>query len=115
MDARGQWWTRELVIQRIQEYDRRYGHPPSAVDWNVSMARTVGRQNLVDRFYTDGCWPHGSTLRRWFENWNDAIRAAGFEPSVQANIEIGTAEPALEAATGDSPPIRPIVADSCVN
>lgn len=79
-DARGQRWTRELVIQCIQEYDRRYGHPPSAVDWNVGRARTVGRLDLVDRFYTDGCWPHGSTLRRWFETWNDVIRAAGFEP-----------------------------------
>jgi len=79
-DARGKRWPRDLVIQRIQEYDRRYGHPPGAVDGNVGMARTVGRQDLVDRFYTDGCWPHGSTLRRWFKNWNDAIRAAGFEP-----------------------------------
>jgi hypothetical protein len=79
-DARGQRWTRQLVIQRIQEYDRRYGHPPSAVEWNVGRARTVGRHDLVDRFYTDGCWPHGSTLRRWFKNWNAAIRAAGFEP-----------------------------------
>jgi hypothetical protein len=79
-DARGQRWTRELVIQRIQENHRRYGHPPGAVDWNVGRARTVGRQDLVDRFYTDGCWPHGSTLRRWFKNWNAAIRAPGFEP-----------------------------------
>ena len=79
-DTRGQRWTRELVIQRIQEYDRRYGPPPSAVDWNVSRARTVGRQDRVDRFYTDGGWPHGSTLKRWFKSWNDAIRAAGFEP-----------------------------------
>jgi hypothetical protein len=37
-DARGQRWTRELVVQRIQEYDRCHGHPPSAVDWNVGMA-----------------------------------------------------------------------------
>jgi hypothetical protein len=79
-DNRGQRWTRGLVIQRIQEYDRRYGHPPAAVDWNVGMARTVGRQDLVDRFYADGCWPHGSTLRRWFKTWNDAIRAGGFDP-----------------------------------
>ena len=79
-DARGKRWPRDLVIQRIQEYDHRYGHPPSSVEWNVAMARKVGRQDVIDRFYADGCWPHGSTLKRWFESWSAAIRAAGFEP-----------------------------------
>jgi hypothetical protein len=73
-------WTQELVIQGIQEYAKKYGRPPTSVAWNVAMARREGRQDLVDRFYADGCWPHISTIQRFFPKWNDAIKAAGFEP-----------------------------------
>lgn len=77
------YWTRDLIIDAIQEFNRIYDRLPSAMDWNVAMARNAGRPDLVDRFYADACWPHtGSVYGRQgrFESWNAAIEAAGFTP-----------------------------------
>jgi hypothetical protein len=73
-------WDRERVIDAIQEYARIYGHPPTAVCWNVGMAKAKGRVDLVERFYEDACWPHTNTVLTYFGSWVHAIAAAGFEP-----------------------------------
>lgn len=73
-------WTRERVIEAIQDYAHQYGRTPGAQDWNVAMARANGRPDLVERFYDDACWPHTATLLYVFGSFNAAIAAAGFEP-----------------------------------
>ena len=32
-------WTRELIIEKIREWNDRYGEPPCSADWNPSLAR----------------------------------------------------------------------------
>jgi hypothetical protein len=73
-------WTHDRVVEAMREFARRYGRQPTAMDWNVAMARTHGRADLVERFYADGCWPHYGSVQQRFGRWNDAIAAAGFDP-----------------------------------
>lgn len=73
-------WDAERVVEGIQEFARLYGRPPTARDWNVAMARSEGRHDLVERFYADLCWPHTGTVLTYFSSWSAALRAAGFEP-----------------------------------
>ena len=76
-------WTPDVILEAIKLYADRYGLPPSARDWNPAMARAQYRDDIADRFYEDGCWPSAATVLARFGRWNDAIRAAGFEPLAQ--------------------------------
>jgi hypothetical protein len=64
-------WTRETVIAAIQEWEQEHGRPPSANDWLHSDPE----QHWPNRgsVYRSGNHP-GSP----FQNWADAIEAAGF-------------------------------------
>lgn len=55
--------------ERVAEFVERNGHPPSRMDW-------AGLEST----------PCGSEIirKRLFDSWNEAIRAAGFEPKVGA-------------------------------
>lgn len=73
-------WTREAIILAMQTFAARYGHPPSATEWNPPYARRVGRDDWADRFHSDGDYPQANTAQRAFGSWNAAVAAAGFEP-----------------------------------
>lgn len=75
-----QIWTRERVIDAMQDYAKQYGTQPSARDWNPTQARNDYRDDLAERFYEDGCWPNVSTVQDLFGSWNSAIIEAGFTP-----------------------------------
>jgi hypothetical protein len=68
------------VVEAIQSWASLYGKPPNATDWNIAHAKRLGRQDKVARF-EEGLWPHLNTVMSRFGSWNDAIRAAGFEPT----------------------------------
>lgn len=73
-------WTRESVVEAIRYFAERYGQPPSAQKWSPSLARQGNRDDLAERFYEDGCWPHTNSVLVLFGSWNAAIAAAGFTP-----------------------------------
>jgi hypothetical protein len=76
----GTVWTRERIIDAIQDYATEYGRPPSAREWNPQMAVATYRDDIAERFYEDGCWPSATTVQKVFGRWNAAIEAAGFTP-----------------------------------
>lgn len=62
-------WTREAIIEAIQEWERQHGRPPVATEWQ----RKDGDDSHPVLGSVYGA--HGE-----FATWNDAIVAAGFEP-----------------------------------
>lgn len=74
-------WTRDAVITAVRAWaDEHGGIPPGAEDWNPQQAIAQGRPEKADKFYEDDAWPLTGTVQRVFGSWNDAIRAAGFDP-----------------------------------
>ena len=97
-------WTRELIIEKIREWNDRYGEPPCSADWNPSLARWRAQEWRAER-YRDGSWPSTNAAKRPFGgSFDAAVRAAGLEPhrpgprrrAAQARGNGGG--PALEAA-----------------
>jgi hypothetical protein len=73
-------WTRELIIEKILEWEARYGEPPCSADWNPSLARWRAQEWRAER-YRDGVWPSTNAAKRPFGgSFDAAIRAAGLEP-----------------------------------
>ena len=73
-------WTRELIIEKILEWNARYGEPPCSADWNPSLARWRAQEWRAER-YRDGVWPSTNAAKRPFDgSFDAAIRAAGLEP-----------------------------------
>jgi hypothetical protein len=73
-------WTRELIIEKILEWDARYGEPPCSADWNPSLARWRAQEWRAER-YREGVWPSTNAAKRPFGgSFDAAIRAAGLEP-----------------------------------
>lgn len=72
-------WRRSDVIAAIRRWSACYGAPPAAGEWNPSMARRLGHNERVERFYEQR-WPNYRTVVKIFGGWNEAIRAAGLEP-----------------------------------
>lgn len=73
-------WTPEAIIGAIRLYAHRYGAPPTAADWNPSMARRIGRDDWADRFNSDADYPLTFTVQRVFGSWSAGIQAAGYTP-----------------------------------
>jgi transcriptional regulator with XRE-family HTH domain len=71
--------ARDRVIIAIQEWNKRYGHPPGASDWNPALAERLGQFDGARRYREERCWPSTTTVQRAFGSWNEAIRQAGFE------------------------------------
>lgn len=73
-------WTRELIIEKIREWNDRYGEPPCSADWNPSLARWRAQEWRAER-YREGVWPSTNAAKRPFDgSFDAAVRAAGLEP-----------------------------------
>jgi hypothetical protein len=73
-------WTRELIIEKILEWEARYGEPPCSADWNPSLARWRAQEWRAER-YREGVWPSTNAAKRPFGgSFDAAVRAAGLVP-----------------------------------
>jgi hypothetical protein len=90
-------WTRELIIEKILEWEARYGEPPCSADWNPSLARWRAQEWRAER-YREGVWPSTNAAKRPFGgSFDAAVRAAGFEPRRPGpRRRAGAASPAVE-------------------
>jgi hypothetical protein len=91
-------WTRELIIEKILEWDARYGEPPRSADWNPSLARWRAQEWRAER-YREGVWPSTNAAKRPFGgSFDAAVRAAGLEPHRPGprRRATGSARPAIE-------------------
>src|SRR5918994_1573648 len=64
-------WTRELIIEKIREWNDRYGEPPCSADWNPSLARWRAQEWRAER-YREGYWPSTNAAKRPFGGSFDA-------------------------------------------
>jgi|SRR5215207_2271578 len=77
---RVQRWSRETIIEKIREWNERYGEPPCSADWNPSLARWRAQEWCAER-YREGVWPSTNAAKRPFGgSFVAAVRAAGLEP-----------------------------------
>jgi hypothetical protein len=98
-------WTRETIIEKILEWDARYGEPPCSADWNPSLARWRAQEWRAER-YREGVWPSTNAAKRPFDgSFDAAIRAAGLEPR-----RPGPRRAAGEAAPAVAPRAAPAAA-----
>jgi len=91
-------WTRELIIEKILEWEARYGEPPCSADWNPSLARWRAQEWRAER-YREGVWPSTNAAKRPFGgSFDAAVRAAGLEPHRPGpkRRAAGVARPAVE-------------------
>ena len=91
-------WTRETIIEKIREWNDRYGEPPCSADWNPSLARWRAQEWRAER-YRDGFWPSTNAAKRPFDgSFDAAVRAAGLEPhrSGPRRRPAGAARPDVE-------------------
>jgi hypothetical protein len=91
-------WTRELIIEKILEWEARYGEPPCSADWNPSLARWRAQEWRAER-YREGVWPSTNAAKRPFDgSFDAAVRAAGLEPHRPGpkRRAAGAARPAVE-------------------
>lgn len=65
-------WTREAIVAAIQRWAAEHESPPSARDWNTTMARADGRPERGTEY------PNTDTVQRAFGSWNAGIEASGF-------------------------------------
>jgi hypothetical protein len=73
-------WTRDTIIEKIRDWNDRYGEPPCSADWNPSLARWRAQEWRAER-YRDGVWPSTNAAKRPFGgSFDAAVRAAGLEP-----------------------------------
>jgi hypothetical protein len=95
-------WTRELIIEKILEWEARYGEPPCSADWNPSLARWRAQEWRADR-YREGQWPSTNAAKRPFGgSFDAAIRAAGLEPRRPGpRRAAGAARPEVEPRAAD--------------
>lgn len=82
-----QFWTRELIVDKVHEWVELYGSPPAAADWSPAAAKRQGgpsAQQKIDRFL-DGEWPQYSVVTSHFGSWSALIREAGHQPGIQGH------------------------------
>jgi hypothetical protein len=91
-------WTRETIIEKILEWNVRFGEPPCSADWNPSLARWRAQEWRIERYH-GGIWPSTNAAKRPFGgSFDAAVRAAGLEPhrSGPRRRPAGVARPAVE-------------------
>src|SRR3954452_15631784 len=98
-------WTRETIIEKILEWNVRFGEPPCSADWNPSLARWRAQEWRIER-YQEGIWPSTNAAKRPFGgSFDAAVRAAGLEPhrSGPRRRPAGVARPAVEQRAPQAP------------
>src|SRR5688572_14437641 len=90
-------WTREAIIEKMQEWHERHGEAPCSADWNPSLARWRAQEWRVAR-YRDGHWPSTNAVKRAFGgSFDAAVRASGLTPARPGPRRAsGVARPAVE-------------------
>src|SRR5215211_2406499 len=74
-------WSRDTIIEKIREWNDRYGEPPCSADWNPSLARWRAQEWRIER-YRGGGWPSTNAVKRAFGgSFDAAVRAAGLVPA----------------------------------
>ena len=77
-------WPRERIIEAIRWWNSEYGEPPASTDWNAHTARhqlhDEPRAVRFEELFAAGTVPWFNSVVRRFGSFNNAIRAAGFEP-----------------------------------
>jgi hypothetical protein len=101
-------WACEEIIEKIVDWNGRYGEPPCSADWNPSLARWRAQEWRVERYYA-GRWPSTNAVKRAFGgSFDAAVRAAGFEPARPGpRRAAGTARPDVEQRAPAPPVPRP--------
>lgn len=69
-------WTDAAIIAALRNFYTTYGHSPTAADLNTAMARKLGHEEKVERYYQDGL-PPLSVLHTYFGGLNVALERAG--------------------------------------
>lgn len=69
-------WTDAAILAALRNFYSTYGHSPTAADLNTAMARQLGHEEKVERFYQDGL-PPLSALHNYFGGLNVALERAG--------------------------------------
>ena len=98
-------WTRETIIEKILEWNVRFGEPPCSADWNPSLARWRAQEWRIER-YQGGVWPSTNAAKRPFGgSFDAAVRAAGLEPhrSGPRRRPAGVARPAVQQREPQAP------------
>ena len=67
-------WSRERLLEAMQDWRNRYGRLPSSYDWSRTHARGRGGEAL-ERL-AEGAWPAASVVGRTFGSWAVARAAA---------------------------------------
>lgn len=70
-------WDRTSIVEAIQEWNGRYGGPPTGYQWNP---RSPDASEEDRERFLSGDWPSISQVKAHFPKWNMAMAAAGFEP-----------------------------------
>jgi hypothetical protein len=109
--ARRVEWSRDTIINAIQEWVATYDEPPRAADWNPSSAKWSGQTWRIERYRAgraDGtAWPSLNAAKRPFDgSLAVAVRAAGFEPSKPGPRRRRDVSPAQADRLQMSPAVR---------
>jgi hypothetical protein len=73
-------WSRELIIEKINEWAVIYGQPPVSTDWNPASAEqaNAARGAKVRQRFELRNWPTQAVVYYYWPTWNDAMVDAGF-------------------------------------
>lgn len=77
--ALGLQW-RDWYLFKAHEWTRLFGETPTALDWNLSMARSKAspeRLRLIESRHEGQLWPSSSSVVVEFGSWNAMMDAAG--------------------------------------
>jgi hypothetical protein len=72
-------WTRERIVEALQDWTRLVGSAPRSYEWAPASARVLGRESPLSRLWASSHprWPSTATVVRRFGTWNSALSAAG--------------------------------------
>lgn len=89
--------SRQWILDSFAEWNARFGAPPSALDWNLALARTRRycgwKAERCER--TGRKWPSVTLVQAHFGSWNAGLEAAGFKALAKDEYWLGHAGRAL--------------------